>query len=649
MTRAVSFRPDINGLRAWAVCLVVLYHFDVPGFAGGFLGVDVFFAISGYLMAAILLGSQSPPNIAQFWLARLIRIVPALAALVTLLLAVGWFALPAPEYRQLGGHALTSLGFVSNHSYAAEAGYFDVSAHDKWLLHAWSLSVEMQFYVAFPLVLLVLRRWAPSRLPEILVLLASLSWLACLLVTPVEPARAFFLLPFRAWELLAGACLFLWRIEPPAWAARGLELAGLALVVVCALALSPATAWPGLWAGLPVIGALLVLSGREATVFTRHRVAQWIGDRSYSLYLWHWPVVVAMGFLSRESSAVATLLGITLSVLLAMTSHRFLERPRLPHASTPRALALSALLALPLALGFAVWLWQGLPGRVPPAAEAAAREASNRGGGAMDCDDRGGLPGKFCRIGEGPVAAVLVGDSHADALAGALAEAAGSGRALASWTYPSCLVLVGAQVVPGVMRSGERCTEFTDDVRRRVAALPPGVPVVLSSRISAYVDGFTEPGFKGQSRPALHFGMVHSRANAAFGKDLADAFARTACEFGRDRPVYFVAPVPEMPMDVPRAVSRALVLGVQRFPSVSEADYRARNRWALAALARAERDCAARVLDPLRLLCTEGLCRSTEGARPMYYDDDHLSEFGSRKLLPMLAPIFESDHSRSNH
>jgi peptidoglycan/LPS O-acetylase OafA/YrhL len=643
MTLAVPFRPDINGLRAWAVCLVLLYHFDVPGFSGGFLGVDVFFAISGYLMAAILLGSQSPPNIAQFWLARATRIVPALAALVALLLAAGWFALPAPEYRLLGAHALASLSFVSNHSYASEAGYFDVSAHDKWLLHSWSLSVEFQFYLAFPLLLFVLRRWAPSRLPEILVLLASLSWLACLLVTPVEPAQAFYLFPFRAWELLAGACLFLWRLEFPPRAARGLEVTGLAVVVLCSLALTPAMVWPGLLAGLPVIGALMVLSGREGTVLTTHHVAQWIGDRSYSLYLWHWPVVVAMGYLPREASMSATLLGITLSVLLAMASHRFLERPRLPRKFTPRVITLSVLLALPLALGSCVWIWQGLPGRVPPEAESAAREAWNRSSGAMDCEARDGLPGRFCRQGDGPLAAVLVGDSHADALAGALAEAAGPGRAVARWTYPSCLVLVGAQVVPGVMRSGERCTEFTDEVRRRVAALPPGVPVVLASRTSAYVIGFAEPDLEGQSRPALHFGTVHASANAVFGRELAHAFARTACEFGRDRPVFLVAPVPEMPMDVPRAVSRALVLGIPIFPSVSEADYRVRNRLALAAMSRAARDCAARILDPLPPLCAEGRCRSTEGERPLYYDDDHLSEFGNRKLLTMLAPIFEPD------
>ncbi|MFY8134822.1 MAG: acyltransferase family protein [Aquimonas sp.] len=635
-----TFRVDINGLRAWAVGLVVLYHFEVPGFSGGFLGVDVFFVVSGYLMAGILLGSQPAPSLASFWLARATRIVPALSVLIATVIAVGWFALPVPEYRLLAQHSIASLGFVSNHQYLAEAGYFDISAHDKWLLHTWSLSVEAQFYLLFPLLLAGLRRWAPTCLFETLVLLTTLSWLACVLVTPVEPSRAFYLLPFRVWELLAGACLCLWRRRPMPWVGRSLEFVGVFLLLACAFCLTPSSAWPGALASLPVLGALMIIASGHSTRLTSHPIAQWLGERSYSIYLWHWPIVVALGFLPSEDPALPTVAGIALSIFFGAVSHRFLERPRLPGAAAHRTLALAAILAMPLALSVSVVSWQGFPGRVPVEAEVAAREAWNRGGPGIECREDVGAPGKFCSLGEGPLAAVLVGDSHADAIAGALSEAAGPDHSVQSWTYPSCLMLLGAQVVPGVLRSGERCTEFTDEVRRRVSALPPGVPIVIASRISAYVDGRTEPGRVSEGRPALHFGTPRASADGIFGEELADAFSRTACELGRARRIFLMAPVPEMPVDVPRAVSRALVLGVERYPSLSEQDYKSRHRLALAALGRAVQDCGAVVLDPRPLLCSAGRCRSTEGQRPLYYDDDHLSEFGSRRLLPMLAPVF---------
>ncbi|GIK26706.1 MAG: hypothetical protein BroJett006_29520 [Betaproteobacteria bacterium] len=289
-----GFRADINGLRAVAVIAVVLFHFRVAGFGGGFVGVDVFFVISGYLMTRIMLGPLAAArfSVFGFYLARARRIFPALAALCALLLLYGWFALSPMDYKLLAKHAGASLLFLSNQVYWKESGYFDADAHEKWLLHTWSLSVEWQFYLLYPLLIVAVHRlfrrqggiagalWA--------VFLASLAWSAWLAFA--NPSKAFFLLPTRAWEMLAGGLVFVHQdaCNRLARKLRWREPAGLAAILAASLWLTPDTPWPGLAALLPVAGAALVLldSGGR-TLLLGSAALQGIGRWSYSIYLWH--------------------------------------------------------------------------------------------------------------------------------------------------------------------------------------------------------------------------------------------------------------------------------------------------------------------------------------------------------------------------
>lgn len=306
----IGFRPDINGLRAWAVIAVVLFHFGVPGFDGGFVGVDVFFVISGYLMTRIIATGLATGrfSLGAFYLARARRIVPALLLVCLAVLGVGWFFLPPFDFSRLGSQVLSAALFISNIRFSREGGYFDVAAHEKLLLHTWSLSVEWQFYLLLPLLLMVVFRLGrgPKWIPATLLLSFTASLLASVLSTPSAPTQAFYLLPTRAWEMVAGGLVYCLatRVELSALSRRALETLGLALIVASIALFDSNSPWPGWRALVPVLGAALVLwAARVDSVWTGNWLAQRLGDSSYSIYLWHWPLVVLLGYLGWRNEA----------------------------------------------------------------------------------------------------------------------------------------------------------------------------------------------------------------------------------------------------------------------------------------------------------------------------------------------------------
>lgn len=283
-----GFRTDVNGLRAWAVLAVVLYHFGVLGFDGGYVGVDIFFVISGFLMTGIiyraLLGDAPQKPVAflwRFYLARGKRILPALVVLCATLLAVGCFYLSATEFNALGEQVTSAVLFFSNMKFWRETGYFTPSVFNIWLLHTWSLSVEWQFYMVLPVAMLAIWKVRPTRRALIvaLVLGAALSLGLCLFEARHKPSTAFFLLPFRAWEMIAGGLVALAVQQPPRSTAvrRGLELLGLAMIIWSILTFGHLV-WPNWRAVIPVAGTMLVLiAARQSSPLTNWAPLQWTG------------------------------------------------------------------------------------------------------------------------------------------------------------------------------------------------------------------------------------------------------------------------------------------------------------------------------------------------------------------------------------
>jgi peptidoglycan/LPS O-acetylase OafA/YrhL len=629
---ATDFRADINGLRAVAVLAVVLYHFGVAGFSGGFVGVDVFFVISGYLMTRIILAplAEQRFSVLRFYLARARRIFPALAVLGALLLAYGWFALSPMDYKLLAKHAGASLLFFSNQVYWKESGYFDADAHEKWLLHTWSLSVEWQFYLLYPLLIVAVHRLfrRPGGVAGALwaVFLASLAWSAWLAFA--NPSKAFFLLPTRAWEMLAGGLIYVHQDACNRLArARGwLEPAGLAAILAASLLLTADTPWPGLAALLPVGGAMLVIldSGGRTRLLGGGAI-QGIGRWSYSIYLWHWPVVVWLYQSQSGQDGVWIAAGMAASILLGWLSFRLVEIPARGFVSRFRlAPALAACAAMVLAPFAVAAAFHYQSERVtalrfkdhPRLAEVRELEALQaryfgelykplyREGSCFLVPERSHdsfapeCAGERTRI-------VLWGDSHAAHLWPGLKAAAEPGTA-AQWTASGCPPFLNE-----AFAKRPHCRDINDWVLRKVLETRPQVLILAGAWVK------------------------HDEATIRRG--LAETLARLQADPSWRPRIVLVGSVPAWRKPLPRLLASDFLSGDerQRSPNALDRDMSRRDT-----LIRELAGNRAEFFSPIAVACNdEGCLRYLEkdGARlPFAFDYGHMIEESSVMVVAAL-------------
>ena len=427
----VPYRADIDGLRGVAVLAVVLYHLGIGPIGGGFVGVDIFFVISGFLITAIVQKEIETGSFtyARFYERRVRRLFPALfAVLLVTTLAGTWFLLPT-DLMLLGKGVISTLVFASNVFFWRESGYFDNDSEINPLLHTWSLAVEEQFYIGLPILLILTHRFWRRHLKLVLLVTACASLLACVVVQPLRASAVFYLSPFRAWELLVGALLAVDAV--PVIRRRGarelLAAVGLVLVVGGSVYIRPA-GFPGWQALIPVLGTAALIhagssGGSIASRALRFRPLVHVGLISYSLYLWHWPLIAFAKYrngLEPLGEWKWTLL--VAALLIATASYHFIEKPfrrRRGATGLKRPLfAKSAVAIVLLATTSAiVWAGDGWPGRFAPAVVAFDNERQVVIPFEV-CASQGALPsaqGSPCRLGaEGVEPSMLLwGDSHA--------------------------------------------------------------------------------------------------------------------------------------------------------------------------------------------------------------------------------------------
>lgn len=323
-----KFRADINGLRAIAVLSVMLFHFNQGLAPGGFAGVDVFFVISGFLMTSIIFRGLESNNFSlwSFLKARARRIVPALVTVISIVLALGYLFFEPLTYQLVGKHGLSSLLFISNITYANEAGYFDADSFSKLFLHTWSLSVEWQFYIVYPIVLIILSKlFSINTLKKIVVISAIIIFVFCVYFSSINKTLSYFMIYTRGWEMLFGSIAFLFPLSIEENKKRIIELLGLILIITSFFIFSDTDTWPSYNALMPVFGAYLCILANCKKTLLSNIAFQKIGLWSYSIYLIHWPFIVFFKKINIEISIFTYFIS---TILLAFIIYSIIEKRR---------------------------------------------------------------------------------------------------------------------------------------------------------------------------------------------------------------------------------------------------------------------------------------------------------------------------------
>lgn len=651
-----GYRRDIDGLRAIAVWAVVLGHAGIPGFAGGFVGVDVFFVISGYLICGIVIGEldQGHFSLGRFWERRARRILPALFVVIIASLAAGLVIFPPPQLERLAQSALASTAFAANFWFLRQLGdYFGQPGELEPLLHTWSLAVEEQFYLLFPLLLWGAHRWRRASLVPILAAGTALSFALSLWLVERNPFAAFFWSPSRGWELGVGVLLALVRPRVPQGRATASIAAAIGLVSILlpVMLYDEATAFPGLAAVPPVLGTALLLWAGEgrATPIGRLLASRGLagfGLISYSFYLWHWPMLVfarqASGRIDLPPAWAVTAIGAALAC--AMISWRLVEQPFRQHRTSPgvsrRTMVVFVAGCVAITIGVAGTVirangfWQRVPGAhaiYQAAARSPQEEACWRDGSSSAV--RHGR----CRIGTAGVQpSVLVwGDSHAAAMIPGFdqwlkARGLAAEVRVASACPPLAAVERAGHVGPA------SCAAATDGVLQEALLHREWHTVVLAARWPLAVEGTRAPGEAGAPVRLLRGSpSADHRRTGASNAELVEAglgAVVAALERGGKK-VVILSGVPEIGANVPDRFLAARYSGGEMPRGPLLAEVRTRQEHADAILARLGRSDAVTVIDLPGLICSSR-CPVMRAGALLYRDDDHLSPAGARWLVP---------------
>lgn len=654
----MEYRREIDGLRALAVIPVILFHAGFKTFRGGFVGVDVFFVISGYLISSIILKEIEDKNFSliKFYERRIRRIFPALFFVMMVSLPFSWLWLLPGDMKDFSKSLASISIFLSNVLFLRENDYFSVASELKPFVHAWSLSVEEQFYLIFPISMIFLlklgRRWAVVALGVVFIYSFYLSQRDAY----AWSKAAFFLLQSRIWELLVGvfAAFYLSnsqrRLSGKVLGDLGGWL-GFALILYAVFSYSKATPFPGANALAPVFGALLIIlfASNENSVgkFIGNEAFVRIGLISYSAYLWHQPLFAFARhrILNDPGRDVFILLSI-MAFVMAYFSWRFIEVPFRNAAFLKRRgifIVYFSLSFVFICVGLCGHISDGYKFRLSKEFDQFFLAQKDKNPRQAECHYSGGeapSPENYCVLGNGKLKGLLLGDSHADALAFSLSQALSeNGLSLRSITYNGCPPV--EDVYRFDLRKVHKCYELNKKSFDYALRNDDVEYVVLLGRWSIYIEGTyfdnREGGFESSNRISLDVvenGVKENNNNPLRMEKLTRQYKRSVqrlLEGGKK--VILVYPVPEVGFDVPRQLARLKMFGEKDEITTSYDVFMDRNRQVLEAFDSIPDNENLMRVRPDHIFCNAvkgGRCVTAKGSDIFYYDDDHLSNTGAR-------------------
>lgn len=648
----LAYRHDIDGLRAISMLVILIVHLDLPWLPGGFVAVDLFFVISGYVITRIIFGSmqQGRFSLRDFYRRRVRRLLPAMAFMLSATLVACSVLLPPAAFLEFAASVVAVIFFAANFFFWNASDYFAVAAELKPLLHCWTLAVEEQLYLVFPPLLLWLARRSSTAARVGTVALFALSFVTCVYLTYTDKLAAFYLMPARAWEFLAGAIVamdILPRLQKQ-WLREAFTVAGLLLIASAMLVIREQDAFPGFYALWPVLGCVLIIHGgntadARAAAFLRWQPLVYIGCISYSLYLWHWPLIaLANNLVQGELSPWLKLALAAAAIGLGSFSYHVVEQPFRRHhkaiawLTLRRGLALSALIALAGSGAYAL-VRHGDYG----AYQDLLQSQQDYRGYRPPCDlaNPAAENIRACTFGDHAAQKTFLmwGDSHAFALFPAFDIAATQQGWRGLWVNRAgCPPLFDVWRLDGQgtringIPSDTNCAETAQVVRDYLRAQPVDL-IFLVSRWSIWEQGLIQNGRLRQDNHFLSDATTQSHDAAAAAVVYERALRNTVAELVEQMriPVVALAPVPVLSRPVAELAPTDVAL--------TRADY------------DRQLDFTARVFDDLSrhtpafawidisdAFCTPFVCLAFDNGQPLYADDNHTSRAGALRLTRLV-------------